>query len=302
MTYSALNLTHSPITAHHFAGIDFYLKRDDRLHPQFNGNKARKLYALLQAPLPEVQQLVSYGSPQANSLYSMAALAHLRGWQFTFYVHHIPRWLAENPSGNYQAALALGVHILPTTGFQLSPAQYIAQYLSPNPELLILNEGGHSPWAEAGITQLANEILHWCQSQPHQAWRVALPSGTGTTACYLNKVLAPQGIEVITCACVGDETYLKQQILALGETTFPTILPTLKKHHFGRLYLEEYQLWSLLSQTTGVEFDLLYDPLMWQLLLDWLPQQAPKSLLYIHQGGLLGNVSMQARYRHWQNK
>ncbi len=40
-------ITQSPITEHRFAGQTFYLKRDDKLHPHFSGNKARKLMALL---------------------------------------------------------------------------------------------------------------------------------------------------------------------------------------------------------------------------------------------------------------
>ncbi len=41
-------ITQSPITEHRFAGQTFYLKRDDKLHPHFSGNKARKLMALLE--------------------------------------------------------------------------------------------------------------------------------------------------------------------------------------------------------------------------------------------------------------
>ena len=69
-----MQLNHSPITKHKFEGIEFFLKRDDMLHPQFSGNKARKFMYLLQNEQPQIKTLISYGSPQANSLYSLAAL------------------------------------------------------------------------------------------------------------------------------------------------------------------------------------------------------------------------------------
>lgn len=67
------------------------------------------------------------------------------------------------------------------------------------------------------------------------------------------------------------------------------IINASSKHHFGRLYQQDYEIWLALHNQTGVEFDLLYDPLMWRSLLEWLPTQPHKSLIYIHQGGLLGN-------------
>jgi 1-aminocyclopropane-1-carboxylate deaminase/D-cysteine desulfhydrase-like pyridoxal-dependent ACC family enzyme len=45
-----------------------------------------------------------------------------------------------------------------------------------------------------------------------------------------------------------------------------------------------------------VEFDLLYDPLGWRVLLEHIGLfESP--VLYIHQGGVLGNKSMLPRYQ-----
>ncbi|QXO19017.1 1-aminocyclopropane-1-carboxylate deaminase/D-cysteine desulfhydrase [Vibrio ostreae] len=305
-----MKLADSPVTVHQFDEFPFYLKRDDQLHAQFSGNKARKFMPLLDQALPNIQTLICYGSAQANSLYSLAALANLRGWQLEFYVDHVPGWLKQNPNGNYRAALALGAQIIETrTLSDLPPKQYIDQYRHPDSHCLMLEEGGRSPIAKQGVTALANELINWIARQPDQPWRVALPSGTGTTALYLHQTLAPHGIEVVTCPCVGDQDYLLEQFDQLiGQTQpvahnqtpaerYPTIISPSSKHHFGRLYAEDYRIWRQLRAQTEVEFDLLYDPLMWRLLRHWLPTQPDKSLLYIHQGGLLGNESMLARYQ-----
>jgi len=77
---------------------------------------------------------------------------------------------------------------------------------------------------------------------------------------------------------------------------YPTLLNPPTKHYFGHLYQEDYQIWQNLMAQTHIEFDLLYDPLMWRLLLPWRVENPTRSLLYLHQGGLLGNESMLPRY------
>ncbi|NAW61336.1 1-aminocyclopropane-1-carboxylate deaminase/D-cysteine desulfhydrase [Vibrio sp. V31_P5A7T61] len=293
-----MKLSHSPITQHRFQGVDFYLKRDDKLHPQFCGNKARKFLGLLELEAPAITTLISYGSVQANSLYSLAGLAAIRGWKLEYYVHRIPKWLQQRPIGNYRAALELGAQVISTEDQAIShPYDYIVQQRKPDQDCLFIEEGGRSPLAEYGVKQLALELLEWIQQQPKQHWIIALPSGTGATSLYLQKALQPHDIQVITCPCVGGADYLRQQWQQLADTLYPTIIEPSRKHHFGHLYREDYQIWQQLYEQTHVEFDLLYDPLMWRCLLDWLPSQQPCSFIYIHQGGLLGNESMLPRYQ-----
>ena len=302
-----MKLANSPITEHHFNGHHFYLKRDDQLHSQFSGNKARKFMSLLEADLPHVTTLIGYGSAQANSLYSMAALARIRGWQLEFYVDHIPAWLKQRPIGNYRGALELNANLIETRPFGLHPREYIEQIRQPDESCLSVPEGGRSKLAEAGVKQLASEILEWIRMQPKQEWCVALPSGTGTTALFLHKALQPHGVQVITCPCVGGAEYLTEQFHELGETSHPEILQLENKHYFGHLYREDFDIWQQLQEQTHVEFDLLYDPLMWRCLITWLEKESfsnadiqtekRPALIYIHQGGLLGNESMLPRYQ-----
>ncbi|KXF83467.1 pyridoxal-phosphate dependent enzyme [Enterovibrio coralii] len=294
-----MKLSQTPITTHSYNGVSFHLKRDDLLHPHFSGNKARKLMRLLELEDASITHLIGYGSAQANSLLSLAALAEMKGWQLEFYVDHIPHWLKENPIGNYRQALALGAKVIPVsdvTDEDLHPEAYIKAYrLSDN--CLFVPEGGRSTIAEAGIALLAKEVLVWKTTEQVNNLVVALPSGTGTTALFLHKHLKQHGIEVVTCACVGGTEYLISQFEELGEQCFPTILEMDYKHHFGKLYRADFEVWNALKESTGVEFDLLYDPLMWHCLSRWLPKNEDKSLLYIHQGGLIGNESMLPRYQ-----
>ncbi|UJF17369.1 pyridoxal-phosphate dependent enzyme [Vibrio sp. SS-MA-C1-2] len=311
-----MKIENSPTTHHTFNGFSFYLKRDDQLHPTFSGNKARKFRALLDGFYPNITTIIGYGSPQANSLYSLAALAKLRGWKCEFYVNHIASFIKEKPTGNYAAALALGAKVIDISesGLDLPTNRYISDIRQPDQACLVVPEGGRCALAEYGVTGLAKEIIQWKEQQKISNLVIALPSGTGTTAFYLHRYLKNYDIEVLTCPCVGGETYLTEQFKELNcdssiEITadisphdYPTIL-TLKqlnlnkKHHFGKLYHQDYLIWQQLNQQTTVEFELLYDPLMWRCLMEWLPNHQDKTLLYIHQGGLLGNATMLPRYQ-----
>ncbi len=147
-----------------------------------------------------------------------------------------------------------------------------------------------------GLRLLAQEIKIWQAENNLKELNIFLPSGTGTTALFLQKHLPSN--KVYTTPCVGDDTYLKKQfcILEEDESYHPEIVSLEKKHHFGKLYKENYKIWLKLQQQTGVEFDLLYDPLGWRVLLAH-PEISSKPTLYIHQGGVLGNESMLPRYK-----
>ncbi|CAH7466132.1 conserved hypothetical protein [Vibrio chagasii] len=294
-----MKLNNSPVTQHQYNDHTFFLKRDDQLHSHFCGNKARKFMKLLEDDHPDITTLISYGSAQANSLFSLAALAKIKGWTLEFYVDHLPQWLQERPIGNYRGAIDLGAKVISVkeTGSELHPQQYIDQVRQPDSQCIVLPEGGRSQLSEYGVKQLAMEILSWTRFENQYDFVVALPAGTGSTALYLHKHLKLHNIPVLTCACVGGSDYLTQQFNELGESEHPQILPLPKKHHFGKLYQQDYQTWLDLQEQTDIEFDLLYDPLMWQCLEQWQADNPTKTIIYIHQGGILGNESMLPRYQ-----
>jgi len=279
----------SPIQSIAFENQQFYLKRDDLIHSDFSGNKARKLYYFLQNDFSHIKKIISYGSAQSNAMYSLSVLAKMKGWEFEYIVDHIAEYLKENPHGNYKGALE--------NGMQISVGRGVP---SPTNGILFIEEGGRQKEAEFGIKILAQEIVDWQVKNNIKELNIFLPSGTGTTALFLKKAFVGEGTPrptVYTCPCVGDENYLKKQFLELesDEKYHPSILTLEKKHHFGKLYKENYKIWLKLHQETGVEFDLLYDPLGWRVLLEH-PEVFSKPTLYIHQGGVLGNESMLPRY------
>ena len=287
-----MKLKNTPIQKITFQNQDVYIKRDDLLHEEFSGNKARKFLYFLDNKFNDIKKLISHGSAQANSLYSFSALAKLKGWDFDFYVNHIPSHIKQNPKGNYKGALENGANIIEDEDFN----PYTLE--APN-NTVFVPEGGRASSSEYGIKILANELLDWINknNKDYNDTKIILPSGTGTTALFLQKNL-PKDLEVLTVACVGGDEYLKKQFFVLesDKSHHPTILKTIKKYHFGKLYKENYEIWKQLKDKTGIEFELLYDPIAWNTILNLKSEIQASTLIYIHQGGLKGNETMNERY------
>jgi 1-aminocyclopropane-1-carboxylate deaminase len=297
--------THTPVDSIDFNGCRVFVKRDDLLHKDFSGNKARKFAYFLHNDFPGITRLVGYGSPVANSLYSMSALAKLKGWKLDFYTDHIAAQVLASSKGNYAAAVENGANVIDLSLVADRKGrgckEYIEQDVLPNDsKALFVPEGGRCLYAREGVHQLAKEIVNWFASSQLDELTVFLPSGTGTTAVFLNEyfVLNNNNIKVMTCACVGDEDYLNQQFSELiNDTSFhPEIISTAKKYHFGKLYKIFYDIWRKVGEQ-GIEFELLYDPKGWMCVEQYLSEYPDAAIIYIHQGGLLGNETMLPRYQ-----
>ena len=285
MNITPSQIINSPTEKKLFKNQTVYIKRDDLLSSEFSGNKARKFYYYLTNDFPDVKRVISYGSSQSNAMYSLSVLAKLKGWKFDYYIDHLSSYLEENPHGNLKYALK--------NGMQMHVGEDISPILAK--DTLFIEEGGRQEEAEFGLKVLADEITLWKEEQGIEELNIFLPAGTGTTALYLQKNSID---DVYTVPCVGDVAYLKKQFFMLeeNENFHPKILVPSKKRHFGKLYSESYNIWLKLREEMAVEFDLLYDPHGWLTLLE-NPEILKKPMLYIHQGGLIGNESMLARYR-----
>ena len=275
----------SPLTPFSFRGYDFLIKRDDLINKDFSGNKARKFHYYFNYlnNNPQIEKIISYGSNQSNAMYSLSVLSRIFNKKFDYYVKQIPQYLKSNPTGNYKNTLLNNAKIIEDP---LMVEKFKNNQIDLKNNEIFIKEGGAVKEAEFGIKILAEEL------KEYQNYSIFLPSGTGVTALYLQKYFKGR---VYTCSCVGDDEYLLKQWQELEKENYPTIIAKHKKFHFGKLYKENYQIWLELKKS-GIEFDLLYDPIGWQVMINNLNILGDK-IIYIHQGGLKGNESMLERYK-----
>jgi len=277
-----------------FHNHTFFVKRDDQIDPLLSGNKYRKLYSLMQIPAQQYQCIFSYGGTQSNAMLSIAALCQNKGWQFHYTAKPVPAHIKADPNGNLNIALQLGMQLHEVSHQHYADA--IAALSSDDDAThLVIPQGGADAMAQAGVEQLACEIQQWQHTEHIEQLYLVTPSGTGTTAFYLAKALSDA--HVLTTACVGDKAYLIQQMHKLGKLpNHLHILESEKKYHFAKPYPEFLAIYQDLKHA-GIVFDLVYGCPMWHTLLEHI-DNIDGSILYIHSGGLLGNASMLARYKH----
>jgi 1-aminocyclopropane-1-carboxylate deaminase/D-cysteine desulfhydrase-like pyridoxal-dependent ACC family enzyme len=287
-------MTPTPISKLLVDGREFLIKRDDLYDPYLSGNKFRKLQKLIDTPQTRYKRVISYGGTQSNAMLSIAALAKQKGWEFIYYTKPLSSFLKENPSGNYKYALSFGMQHIEVE-HELYRDMIASLRVTQDGGTVLVDQGGADVMAAYGLEKLANELHEQLQGTKFTA--LATPSGTGTTALFLAKAMPEY--KVFTTPSVGDKAYLMQQMQALSPIPSNLhILETSKKYHFAKPYREFYELYKKLLDGSGIEFDLLYAPLLWQELL----QQRDEDICYIHSGGLLGNESMLARYRKLLDK
>lgn len=272
-----------------------YIKRDDLLHPVFNGNKARKFYSILNTPQPGITSLISHGGHQSNAMYSLSHLCRMNKWEFHYYTKPLPAYLRQNPQGNYTEALNAGMQLHEIT--HLDYTQTIESLRTHTPaNTLFVAQGGAERFAKEGVELLAGEINAYVEQNGLEHVVVVLSSGAGTTALCLMDALHPK-IELLTIPCVGDGDCLRAQIRLLepGRTSFPLMLETQEKIPFGAPDPKLLEVYHELMDS-GIEFDLLYDCKAWLALFENWERFRERTLLFIHTGGTHGNPSMLARY------
>ena len=278
-------MTSSPISKISLEGRDFYVKRDDLIDPFLAGNKYRKLYTLLTTPSNKLSKIISYGGTQSNAMLAIAAMCKSKGWEFVYYTKPVSKTQKNSLVGNYFHSISLGMKHVEIDG-ELYRDFIASLSLTLDERTFIIDQGGAVKEAKEGLEVLAQEI----RSADLNLKSLATPSGTGTTALFL--ALALPEFKVYTTPCVGDVKYLKEQMEALSKIPDNlVILEPSKKYHFAKPYPNFLDIYKKLLNS-GVEFDLLYAPSMWEALLS----QTNEDILYIHSGGVSGNESMLNRY------
>ncbi|MDC0535917.1 hypothetical protein OAO18_08940, partial [Francisellaceae bacterium] len=290
----------SPLQAVLINNQAFYIKRDDLILGVLNGNKARKLKFLFDDNHQYLQKIISYGGIQSNFMSAIAVLAKHKNWSCEYYTQPIPKYLKEKPVGNYAAAIKNNIKIIETTqafAFETIKAQY-----KNEKNVLVLDQGGRDHQAEIGLIELCQELKEQAKQIDLDQYCVFMPSGTGTSAYFLQKHLYP--IKVYTTPGVGSKTYLISQmnlIEGFDDKYIPKIIKTNRKYTFGQPYSNLLKLHQKLYIQTNIEFDLLYDPIGWMALFENI-DKISEPIIYIHCGGIEGNESMLNRYQYLKRK
>lgn len=323
----------TPLTPITFRSRTIYVKRDDQL--EFfgvSGSKLRKFFSLFKDDaFIHADYVISYGGAQSNAMLALAHVCHYYQKPFIYVTRPISSRLSKTP-GNFRDALRVNMNHIEvnldvyTKTFTDIPPSTIEQEIrdvlrNVNRTFpfqttcpFFVPQGGAWLGAEPGIAILANEIIEQI-SDLRKERKLAmkrpilfLPSGTGTTAFFLQKHLKDIA-RVVAVPVSGSEIYLIKQMRwlnALYDTNsttlqtplMPDVLRPRIRASFADIRLEKLLLWQELRRAAkgGFDFDLIYAPKAWEEVMLAIEEKRVASngedLLYYHSGGVEGNISM----------
>ena len=278
------------------ANIQLYVKRDDLIHPQFGGNKWRKLkYNLEYAREKQFDTLLTFGGAWSNHIYATAAAGKYFGFSTIGLIRgeeHKPL----NTTLSFAKDCGMQLHYINRAEYrQKAEAAYQNKIKQQFGNVYILPEGGSNSLALRGCAETVKEISNEIE-KPFDF--VCCASGTGATLAGLISAINPGQTAIGFSALKGGE-FLNHEVetfLQREKTNSSTKNWRIETgFHFGGYakindaliqFMSEFQL------QYGFTLDAVYTGKMFYGLFELIKAKRFKpgtSIIAIHSGGLQGN-------------
>ena len=161
------------------ANVQLFVKRDDLIHPQFGGNKWRKLkYNLQHATNKNFDTLLTFGGAWSNHIYATAAAGKHFGFNTIGLIRgekHAPL----NTTLSFAEECGMQLHYIDRKQYrQKNDASFQKKIIEQFGNVYILPEGGSNSLAIRGCEEIIQEV----NSQINKPFDViCCASGTGAT-------------------------------------------------------------------------------------------------------------------------
>ena len=278
------------------ANIRLYVKRDDLIHPQFGGNKWRKLkYNLEYAREKQFDTLLTFGGAWSNHIYATAAAGKYFGFSTVGLIRgeeHKPL----NTTLSFAKDCGMQLHYINRAEYrQKAEAAYQNKIKQQFGDVYILPEGGSNSLALRGCAETVKEISNEIE-KPFDF--ICCASGTGATLAGLISAINPGQIAIGFSALKGGE-FLNHEVetfLQREKTNSSTKNWRIETgFHFGgyaKINDALIQFMSDFQLQYGFALDAVYTGKMFYGLFELIKAKRFKpgtSIIAIHSGGLQGN-------------
>jgi 1-aminocyclopropane-1-carboxylate deaminase/D-cysteine desulfhydrase-like pyridoxal-dependent ACC family enzyme len=284
------------------ARVRLFVKRDDLIHPQFGGNKWRKLkYNLLQARDNKVETLLTFGGAWSNHIYATAAAGKHFGFK-TIGLIRGEKYQPLNPTLSFAEECGMQLHYLDRKQYrQKNDGHFKQKLIDRFGEVYLLPEGGSNHLAMKGCQEIVQETLIQLQ-QPFDV--ICCASGTGATLAGLISAIAADKnahdkMAIGFSALKGGE-FLSSEVnnlLGYNADDHPLIenWKIENNYHFGgyaKINDDLIQFMKDFQTQYNITLDAVYTAKMFYGLFDLIKSNTfkPGSIIVaIHSGGLQGN-------------
>jgi len=284
------------------AKVRLFVKRDDLIHPQFGGNKWRKLkYNLIQAKNNNVDTLLTFGGAWSNHIYATAAAGKHFGFK-TIGLIRGEKHQPLNPTLSFAKECGMQLHYLDRKQYrQKNDTSFKNELLDQYGEVYLLPEGGSNRLALKGCEEIVHETMTQLQ-QPFDV--ICCASGTGATLAGLVSAMttdknAHKKMAIGFSALKGGE-FLSSEVSNLLGYNAEDNLPSTNwriesNYHFGGYakinddlihFMKDFQA------QYNITLDAVYTAKMFYGLFELIKANTfkPDSIIVaVHSGGLQGN-------------
>ncbi len=290
---------HSPVQEIKYnvpEGYQLFIKRDDLIDPLISGNKWRKLkYQLTEAQHQHKKTLVSFGGAYSNHLLALASAAAKFGFNCVGIVRGDE---VRKPSETLLLCQMLGMKLLYVSReeYKNKPTLF-EHYFGEDTDAFFIDEGGFSALGAKGCEEIISELKEE-YSDIFIAAGTACTSAGIINAIQKNKLNTHLHSVVVHNGLAEINSNLAQ--LCLPDTHYPipnTRYSLLNTQEYGRYAQHTDNLLQFcldFQHHTGILLDPVYTAKALAKCYNWMEEnpstQAIKKILFVHTGGLLGNL------------
>ncbi|MDO8368102.1 MAG: pyridoxal-phosphate dependent enzyme [Saprospiraceae bacterium] len=292
-------------------GISLFIKRDDLLHPEIQGSKARKLAAVF--PLIKHSYpggLVTFGGAFSNHLHAVAVAGRIFGIR-TFGVLRGEYADLQNPTLQFCQENGMTLDRMAKAQYDACKNQGEALYGEAFPQCYLLPEGGNTPQALEACAAIPREIIVQLSEQhPEIAGQhlyLCAPAGTGCTAAGVVAGLVVPDSETLVFPVSSHEFEEKTILRLLANTALGDPKPerpfSIVHHYtfggFARLHPPVMEFVRSFFKKNNILPDPIYTSKMLFGVYNMLSKGdfAPGStVVVLHTGGLQGWEGFISRY------
>lgn len=249
------------------------LKRDDLIHPEFPGNKWRKLkYNIAAAQRLGLETLLTFGGAYSNHIRATAAAGYYGGFT-TIGVIRGEEHLPLNASLEYAVRRGMRLTYLDRTSYRAKTSDAVINDLRREfGEFYLLPEGGSNREAVLGCAEIPGEV-----TEPFDVMFCAV--GTGGTLAGVAAGLGPQQ-SAVGVPVVKGGAYLEQEIVDLQTSAYGARAGTWRlecEYHFGGYAKRTAELDAFVEEFEarhGLLLDWVYEAKMMYALFDQVQRGA----------------------------
>ena len=284
------------------AKVQLFVKRDDLIHPQFGGNKWRKLkYNLQHARHNGFDTLLTFGGAWSNHIYATAAA----GKHFGFKTIGIIRGEKHQPLNatlSFAEACGMQLHYVDRKQYrQKHQPSFQEKLIQQFGDVYILPEGGSNSLALKGCEEIIQEV----NGQLHQPFDViCCASGTGATLAGMVSAIRSEKSThkkyTIGFSALKGGEFLNTEVnkhlnIDITENPHPDDWRIESRFHFGgyaKINDDLIQFMHSFKSQYNIELDAVYTAKMFYGLFELIKSDTFKPgsiIIAVHSGGLQGN-------------